>query len=119
MVVANVLAMRSELLRHNRVFIHADVHPGNVVLRRAGRVRSCCSIGDESESRDTLLKHYLAARGVPPVLIASVRRWYWLAGCVERLAGALRYHVSVAADDSRGDRTGQESSGSGAGAGAP
>ena len=55
----------------------------------------------EPEARrrhDTLFKRYLTARGLPVKLGADVRDLYWLASASNALAGALAYHLAVAAD---------------------
>jgi hypothetical protein len=40
----------------------------------------------------------LAVRGLPTHLDQYLRERYWLAGMCNGLAGALRYHLLVAAD---------------------
>jgi aminoglycoside phosphotransferase (APT) family kinase protein len=44
---------------------------------------------------DTLLAHYLAARGLTASLTRSLRDAYWLAGASNALAGALLYHLAT------------------------
>lgn len=106
--------------------IHGDLHPGNVLHRRRGRgyepvlvdwararhgsaledVSSwLCSLGawepEAGRRHDTLFTRYLSARGLPPKLTADVRDLYWLASASNALAGALAYHLAVAADPQR------------------
>jgi hypothetical protein len=45
---------------------------------------------------DTLVRQYLAARGLEPRLDRTFRRLYWIAGACNALAGALRYHFVTA-----------------------
>lgn len=102
------------------VWIHGDMHPGNVIMRRraAGmepvlldwaRARAGSPLEDvsawvqslghwEPEARrfhDTLVRTYLVARGLEPVLDRAFRRLYWVAGACNALAGALRYHLTT------------------------
>jgi hypothetical protein len=42
---------------------------------------------------DTLVRRYLAARSLEPLLDRTFRRLYWIAGTCNALAGALRYHL--------------------------
>lgn len=104
--------------------IHGDVHTGNVLARKRrggwdpvlldwGRARLGSPLEDVSSwlqslrrlepeamrRHDELLSRYLEARGAPP-LGPELRQSYWLAGASNALAGALRYHVSVATDES-------------------
>ena len=101
--------------------IHGDVHSGNATVRgergteRAvlldwGRARLGSPLEDvsswlqslgywEPEARrrhDTLLRRYLAVRGLPTHLGSDLRSAYWLASSCNALAGALRYHLVVA-----------------------
>jgi aminoglycoside phosphotransferase (APT) family kinase protein len=101
--------------------LHGDVHSGNVITRTHagmeqvvlldwGRARLGSPLEDvsswlqslgywEPEAKrrhDTLLRHYLAARGHSTVLGRSLRDAYWLAGACNVLAGALRYYLLVA-----------------------
>lgn len=101
--------------------IHGDVHPGNVLVRQRagcarpvlidwGRARLGSPLEDvsswlqslgcwEPEARrrhDTLFRAYLSARGLDNRLAPELRAAYWLAGASNALAGALRYHLSVA-----------------------
>jgi aminoglycoside phosphotransferase (APT) family kinase protein len=100
------------------VWIHGDMHPGNVIMRRraAGvepvlldwaRARPGSALEDvsawvqslghwEPQARrvhDTLVRLYLVARGLEPVLPPAFRRLYWVAGACNALAGALQYHL--------------------------
>jgi Ser/Thr protein kinase RdoA (MazF antagonist) len=101
-------------------WIHGDMHPGNVILRRGAagaepvlldwaRARPGSPLEDvsawvqslghwEPQARrfhDTLVRAYLAARGLEPRLDRQFRRLYWLAVACNALAGALRYHVDT------------------------
>jgi hypothetical protein len=103
------------------VFIHGDVHTGNVILRmRAGRPQVVfldwgrCRIGSPLEDvsswllslrswepaaardHDTLLRAYFAAAGLPTALTPELRNTYWFAASSNVLAGALRYQLFVA-----------------------
>ena len=114
--------MRRELLSATpQVWIHGDVHPGNVVMRGSkadsepvlldwARARLGSPLEDvsswvqslghwEPQARryhDTLVRQYLAARGLEPLLGHTFRRLYWIAGACNALAGALRYHLVTA-----------------------
>lgn len=101
-------------------WIHGDMHPGNVIMRRGvagaepvlldwARARPGSPLEDvsawvqslghwEPQARrfhDTLVRTYLAARGLEPRLDRPFRRLYWLAGACNALAGALWYHVDA------------------------
>ena len=103
------------------VWIHGDLHPGNVILRRGrtgaepvlldwARARPGSPLEDvsawvqslghwEPQARryhDTLVRTYLAAQGLEPVLTRDFRRLYWMAGACNALAGALRHHLVAA-----------------------
>lgn len=123
---------RQELLSSRRFGttpIHGDAHPGNAVVRvRRGarepvlldwaRARLGSPLEDvsswleslgywEPEAKrhhDTLLRYYLEAREGSNTLLREVRDLYWLAGVSNLLAGALRYYLYVAMDDT--SRTG-------------
>jgi Ser/Thr protein kinase RdoA (MazF antagonist) len=100
------------------IWIHGDMHPGNVVLCRGksglepvlldwARARLGSPLEDvsawiqslghwEPQARryhDTLVRRYLAIRGLEPLLDRTFRRLYWIAGTCNALAGALRYHL--------------------------
>jgi hypothetical protein len=47
---------------------------------------------------DTLLRGYLAVRGLPTALLRTVREAHWLALASNSLSGALGYHLAVALD---------------------
>jgi hypothetical protein len=47
---------------------------------------------------DTLLRRYLAARGLPSVLLRTVRDAYWLALASNSLSGALGDQLAVTLD---------------------
>lgn len=98
--------------------LHGDAHPGNVIVRLAGRRKQAVlldwararlgspledvsswlqSLGfwEEAARRrhDMLLRRYLAARGMRDSLGPSFREQYWLARASNALAGAMRYHL--------------------------
>ncbi len=111
--------MRKALLGAGpRAVLHGDAHPGNVIVRLAGRARQAVlldwararlgspledvsswlqSLGfweDTARRRhDMLLRRYLAARGMRDSLAPSFREQYWLARASNALAGAMRYHL--------------------------
>lgn len=112
-----------EFAPFGRTFIHGDVHPGNVFIRKTrsgvapvlldwGRSRMGSPLEDaaswlqslgfwEPDARrrhDTLLAGYLAARGLRPRLTRELRDAYWLAAASNLFAGALLYHGSIAAE---------------------
>jgi Ser/Thr protein kinase RdoA (MazF antagonist) len=119
-IATSLASRRAALLEfspHDAVVLHGDMHPGNVILRRLhgknrpvlfdwGRARAGSALEDvsswlqslgcwEPEARkrhDTLLRHYLSARGSPEALSSDLRAAYWMAGASNALAGALRYH---------------------------
>jgi Phosphotransferase enzyme family len=112
-------AIRGALLQASPpIWIHGDLHPGNVILRRGkagvepvlldwARVRLGSPLEDvsawvqslghwEPQARryhDTLVRTYLAAQGLEPVLNRDFRRLYWVAGACNALSGALRYYL--------------------------
>jgi hypothetical protein len=100
------------------VWIHGDMHPGNVILRRGAagvepvlldwaRARVGAALEDvsawvqslghwEPQARrfhDTLVRMYLRACGLDPVLPRDFRRLYWAAGACNALAGAVQHHL--------------------------
>jgi aminoglycoside phosphotransferase (APT) family kinase protein len=102
--------------------LHGDAHSGNAVIHTIGgheqavlldwgRARLGSPLEDVSswlqslgfwepvarQRHDTLLRRYLAARGLSTVLSRGLRDAYWLAAASNTLAGALRYHLAVAA----------------------
>jgi aminoglycoside phosphotransferase (APT) family kinase protein len=116
--------------------LHGDAHSGNVMIRQQGRSKQallldwgrtrlgspledvCCwlqSLGFwEPEARrrhDSLLQHYLAVRGLSTRLGTTLREQYWLASACNGLAGALRYHLSIAADEDRPARRRERAAG--------
>jgi hypothetical protein len=121
-------AMRRSLLASEpfgMAVIHGDVHSGNAVLTGGdagervvlfdwARARVGSPLEDvaswlqslgywEPEAKrrhDTLLRRYLVARGQSAALTGSLRDAYWFAAASNVLAGALRYHLSVAAGGS-------------------
>jgi hypothetical protein len=129
-IVLALPRLRRELLSERpfaSVPIHGDLHTGNVLLRRNGageepvlldwgRARIGSPFEDvsswlqslgywEPEARrfhDTLLAAYLAALGMEQRLTPQIRGAYWLAGASNALAGALLYHLSIAADRQHG-----------------
>jgi hypothetical protein len=128
-IVLALPRLRRELLAERPVAgvpIHGDLHTGNVLMRRNGpgeepvlldwgRARIGSPFEDvsswlqslgywEPEVRrchDTLLATYLSALGLERRLTPHIRGAYWLAGASNALAGALLYHLSVAADPHR------------------
>lgn len=107
----------------SQVWIHGDLHPGNLLLRwsrgRAepvlldwGRVRRGSRLEDLSswvlslthwvpEARrrhDTLLRKYLEGTGGGGRLGGGFRDAYWLAGACNAMAGALRYQIVTACE---------------------
>lgn len=102
-------------------FIHGDVHPGNVMMRRRkralepvlldwGRSRMGSPLEDVGswlqslgyweprarQKHDSLLMEYLRARGLAPRLSRELRDGYWLAAASNLLAGAILHHLSIA-----------------------
>ena len=128
-LVGSLPRLRRELLGLpclGTTLLHGDVHSRNVMLRvRTGREQAVFidwgrarlgspledvsswleSLGGwEREVRrrhDTLLRHYLLARGWPGGLERTLRDAYWLASASNSLAGALAYHLAVAGDARR------------------
>ncbi len=123
-VVGALRRIRSQLLASGTSVIHGDVHPGNVIVRHSsgndrvalidwGRARMGSPLEDvaswlhslgcwEPQARrrhDTLLRAYLDSCQYPPRLTAHLRRDYWLASTSNGLAGAVRHHLTVLADD--------------------
>jgi aminoglycoside phosphotransferase (APT) family kinase protein len=125
-VVHHLPAFRRALLRETPfppALVHGDLHPGNVIVARAGgalaprlldwgRARRGAPLEDvaswiqslgcwEPAARlrhDTLLTAYLRARGGIGGIPAEVREAYWLAGASNALAGAMLHHAGVAVD---------------------
>jgi aminoglycoside phosphotransferase (APT) family kinase protein len=123
--VSSLAAMRAELLRAPRFgasLLHGDVHSANARIRaRNGEFHAVlldwdrarlgspledvaswllslgCWEPETKRRHDTLLGRYMVARGLPPVLDRELRRLYWLAAASNALAGALNYHIAVAA----------------------
>ena len=119
-LAAGLPAGRAQLLSAP-VFLHGDVHPGNVVIssergaRRAvlldwGRARlgspfedvaswlQCLRYFEPSAARlhDRLLLHYVRLAGLGDRITAAHRRDYWVAAGSNALAGALGVHLSSA-----------------------
>ncbi|MBA2605108.1 MAG: aminoglycoside phosphotransferase family protein [Acidobacteria bacterium] len=117
-LAARLPAARAQLLSAP-VFLHGDVHPGNVVIRsergrrRAvlldwGRARlgspfedvaswlQCLRYFEPSAARlhDRLLLHYVRSAGLGDRITAVHRREYWVAAGSNALAGALGVHLS-------------------------
>jgi hypothetical protein len=123
-LVLGLPQMRAELLGatpSGSTILHGDVHSRNVILRAGseqpvlidwGRARLGSELEDvsswlhslgtwEPEIRrrhDTLLRRYLAARGLPTALLRTVRDAYWLALASNSLSGALGYQLAVSLD---------------------
>jgi Ser/Thr protein kinase RdoA (MazF antagonist) len=125
-VVRALRDIRRDLLDRSplpRTFIHGDVHPGNVIVRRRRRhdepvlidwararigspledvaswLQSLGFWSDEARRRhDTLLVAYLGFRGHPPLISREIRTAYWYAAASNALAGALLHHLRVATD---------------------
>jgi hypothetical protein len=118
LVEALPVIRRALLPTSHPVWIHGDLHPGNVILRRGetgvepvlldwARARHGSPLEDvnawvqslghwEPQARrfhDTLLRTYLTAQGLEPVLDREFRRLYWVAGACNALSGALRYYL--------------------------
>jgi len=118
--VAELQAVRTELLLDS-VFIHGDVHPGNVRIRSSdegkravlldwGRSRRGSPFEDvaswlqslsywEPEAarrHDLLLARYVRASGMAAGITREHRRSYWLAAGSNGVAGALIVHLTTA-----------------------
>jgi phosphotransferase family enzyme len=103
-----------------RAVIHGDAHPGNAMIRFAGRrpqavlldwgrTRPGSPLEDLSSwlqvlgywapevrrRHETLLRGYLSARGLSDQLQRELRDAYWLAGASNILAGTLHYYLAV------------------------
>jgi hypothetical protein len=121
-VVGALPRIRRRLLCENATVIHGDMHPGNVILRRAdgsvhvvlidwARARIGAPLEDvaswlhslgcwEPEARrrhDTLMRAYLEARRLPCAFSSDLRADYWFASVSNGLSGAIRYHLAVLA----------------------
>jgi hypothetical protein len=119
-VVAALPALRGGLLGEDLAFIHGDMHPGNVLVRRRGQTAQVvlidwararlgspledlaswlhslgCWEPDARRRHDTLLHAYLEERGEPRELNPQFRSRYWYASACNGLSGAIRYHLSV------------------------
>jgi aminoglycoside phosphotransferase (APT) family kinase protein len=125
-VVRALPVLRRRLLEAERVVIHGDVHPGNAMVRDAGR-DPCVTLIDWGRARvgspmedlaswlhslgcwepaarrrhDTLLRAYCVARGVEWPASKALRRLYWFAAVSNGLSGAIAYHLAVIADPTR------------------
>jgi hypothetical protein len=122
-VVHALPRIRRRLRSNGLTVIHGDMHPGNVILRRAeqsvgvvlidwGRARIGSPLEDvaswlhslgcwEPQARkrhDTLMRAYLEARRVPCAFNSDLRNDYWFASVSNGLSGAIRYHLAVLAD---------------------
>jgi hypothetical protein len=122
--------VRSQLLSAlpGTALLHGDVHTGNTIMTMRAdtpepvlldwaRVRRGSPLEDvgswlqslgywEPEARrrhDSLLGRYLAARGFASPPSRTLRDAYWLAGVSNAMAGALRYHIYMAASDEASD----------------
>ncbi|HEV7345194.1 MAG TPA: phosphotransferase [Devosia sp.] len=127
--VAEELPRLRKLLLGERPFeaglIHGDVHPGNALIRNGagkrpvlidwGRTRRGSPLEDVSsmlqslrfyeptalQRHDTLLKEYLTGRGRDRRITDGLRSVYWVAGASNALAGALAWHLMIAADEAK------------------
>ena len=121
-MVMRLVELRQQLLAESPpVVLHGDAHPSNAMVRLHrqaqnailidwGRTRVGAGLEDtaswlqslgfwEPEARrrhDTLLRRYLAARGLSTHLSSRLRDPYWIAGASNAMAGALRYHLTLA-----------------------
>jgi hypothetical protein len=126
-VAACVIAMRRQAVRYTgAALLHGDVHPGNTVMRESNgvlrailldwaRARRGSPLEDvmswlhslgfwEPNARrlhDSLLVYYRRACGLSDGLTPDFRAACWLAGACNAMAGALRYHLAIAADATR------------------
>ena len=133
-VVTALPEVREELRRGGQTVIHGDMHPGNVrvptsegslrvVLIDWARARwgspwedvaswlhsAGCWEPEARRRHDTLLRTYLEARGLPPVLPPGLRRLYTLASACNGLAGAIRYHLTVLSNGDSSDSARRDS----------
>jgi hypothetical protein len=124
-LTAALPAVRRELLA-DAVFLHGDVHPGNVrlhskdgtrrvVLLDWGRARRGSRFEDVASwlqclryyepaavrGHDALLRRYVRRAGLGETVTAAHRRAYWLAAGSNAMAGALHVHLAgvLGADD--------------------
>ena len=108
------------LLLASPVFLHGDVHPGNVLARSGGQHRlvlldwgrarmgsrfedvaswlQCLRYFEPSAAaaHDRLLLRYIRAAGLGERITAAHRREYWVAAGCNALAGALGVHLRTA-----------------------
>jgi aminoglycoside phosphotransferase (APT) family kinase protein len=123
-VVAALPRLRGHLGRGPLTAIHGDMHPGNVIIRPAGRATAVllidwarARIGSPFEDiaswlhslgcwepqarrrHDWLMRTYLESRRRVRPFDAAARRDYWFASASNGLAGAIRYHLAVAGDE--------------------
>jgi aminoglycoside phosphotransferase (APT) family kinase protein len=129
-LVAALPQIRQRLFDAGTTFLHGDVHTGNVIFR-AARTRERVVLVDWSRARigspledaaawlhsvgcwdaevrrrhDMLLGIYLSARSEKIPFNAELRDNYSLAAACNGLTGAIRYHLSVAADSASPPRT--------------
>jgi aminoglycoside phosphotransferase (APT) family kinase protein len=115
--------IRRRLLADGATIIHGDMHPGNVILRRAddrvevvlidwARARVGSPLEDiaswlhslgcwEPQARrrhDMLMRAYLESRRIPRRFDSTMRVAYWLASVSNGLAGAIHHHLAVLAN---------------------
>ena len=120
-LVESLPELRRQLLADASIWIHGDVHPGNVVVGRHqgesqptfldwGRLRRGSPLEDLSSwllslghweprvarRHDRLVAEYLRAADRPAHLGPSFRDAYWLAAASNALSGALRYQMLAA-----------------------
>jgi aminoglycoside phosphotransferase (APT) family kinase protein len=122
-VVGALPRIRRRLLSDRPTVIHGDMHPGNVILRRTGRIIEVllidwarARIGSPLEDiaswlhslgcwepqarrrHDTLMRAYLQSGRAARLFDSNVRVDYWYASVSNGLSGAIRYHLAVLVD---------------------
>ena len=128
-VARSVTALRRQAMEFTgAALLHGDTHPGNAVIRDRngalqavlldwGRARLGSPLEDimswvhslgfwernARQTHDTLLLEYRRAAGLSDSLPSSFRSVAWMAGACNAMAGALRYHLAVAADPNQDD----------------
>lgn len=128
-LVERLPRLRRELLGFRlfgRTALHGDVHSGNALVARHGRLERLVlldwgrarmgspledvsswlqSLGywepEAKRRHDSLLRVYLESRGMPPHLHRELRDVYWIAAASNTLSGALLFHLARAFDPHR------------------